>query len=919
MADQPRQVNAAQLAARKIKSLPPKRRAGTATPQRMENPATNSSFPPSTQSGFGNNTGGGGLFGGNISAPGSFNFAAPAQISFGGDTMPTFGASSNNNGRPENSDATAEEAARRNKPFQMGGFGGAAASPAPSAQSGNIFGQNNTGGFGASASVQAASNPFQMPTSAPSSNFGFGATSNNQPAANPFSFGQSAQPQTASQPASKGFSFGATSQQENKPSKPFSFGQTQTQQQPQLSAPNLFGNTQASNQPSKNPFAFGQSQTQASAPKSPAVFNFGATSTATPVADKPTGNLFSFGQTSTTQQPAPPAPTFSFGATAATSKPAETPTANKFSFGQMSGAPTTSSGNIFPPTPAQAPISGLFGQSSQSQPASTFAGFGSTPAPAQALKTGLFGEVSKVTPTTTFGGSASTPAPAPAMNLFGQSSQAQPASTAGGSASNPAPAPSTGLFGQIPLPSATGSNLFGNLNKAATPAANPFASLTTMNGSTNLFGAKKEASASPPKSPPKNLFGGAAAAPSISLGLFGQSQQNSQQNAAPTNLLGNKAESVLSAGSLFEGQQGEAASKKLNDIFVKQNSPKRSENNLFGVRNNLFVDQSSESETDSHAQKSEAEKGSQKSDVFTQSPTKKSALPMPSLFNTKPMTSINPFANPPQTLSSTDNALVLADDNSKQVSQATSYSPQSTIGKALVPIGDSKINSAINSSLFSSTSNEKSLKRNQPFPQSITASRTCTKLHFNPSGTYKTMDQPDLKSNMDILLCNSSMEAGPNDRLPPLAPKETLLMRYRIPQDLPPKEKADFILQYLSCSLNRALQNAQNKLGLGGDYTKLHEFYAPKQVALRKTLERWHEALGAGQAPHLVTPLLAPLTPEEKIEAQKIQEESDAHEREKRPKKRLKSSQASQNIVCFSFISSLSLCTTNIASGKDQW
>jgi hypothetical protein len=161
MSDTPRQLNAAQMAARKIKA--PTRRTKPTSNHGGDDGNQAPLFAPMPTSNFGAQSAGGMFGGGAPSANNSFNFAAPLQANFGGSV--SFPPSSTPSAMGGNASDN-EEASRRNKPFQMTGFGSGAASPAPQA-GGGMFGQ----------SAAAPSNPFSSTPQpqAPSSGFSFGA------------------------------------------------------------------------------------------------------------------------------------------------------------------------------------------------------------------------------------------------------------------------------------------------------------------------------------------------------------------------------------------------------------------------------------------------------------------------------------------------------------------------------------------------------------------------------------------------------------------------------------------------------------------------------------------------------------------------------------------------------------------------
>lgn len=475
MSDTPRKMNAAQLASRKIKA-----------PTRRTKPSSNSGgddgnqaplFAPMPTSNFGASAGG--MFGGGAaSANNSFNFAAPLQANFGGSmSFPPSSTAAALGNATDN-----EEAARRNKPFQMTGFGSGAASPAPQA-AGGMFGQ----------SAAVPSNPFSSTPQpqAPSSGFSFGASSNqNQPASNPFSFGQSAQ----AKPAAGGFTFGQSTAQSAPVNNPFqtsqapsstpglsfgstapttqapggfSFGASQPAAQPASPFPS-FGNGTPAEKPATPSFTFGQTQPQGgsqagslpgsqtpSRAESPASFNFGAT----PAANKPAGGAFSFGQSQ-----------------AATATPAQTQAPNLF--GQATPGAAAPSNPFGQPTAAAAtPASNPFGKPAGQEaaaPLNPFAPTGGNP----------FANI-KIPDAAT--------SPAPSSNFFG-------------SQTSRSVSPEKDMSGtDEPTPS-----LFGATTKQPT-VANALFKVQSINN----------AAEQPAASPAKSIFSNFGAAPSPAKPMFG--------------------------------------------------------------------------------------------------------------------------------------------------------------------------------------------------------------------------------------------------------------------------------------------------------------------------------------------------------------------------------------------------------------
>ena len=557
------QLNAAQLAARKIKA--PKRRlpqGGNATPLADPN-----SVPQFTTQGAA-----GGLFGGSMQAPAnnSFNFAAPVNP-FGSNSV-SFPPAVPGQGTPAKPEG-----------FNMSFAGQPSGQQTPSfsfgAQPSNPFGQSSqpastAGGFSfgqKNNNAQAAANPFANQNSQaqqPSTSFNFGSTA---PAgSNPFNFSASqAQPSQPRQTPS--FSFGSTAKTE----ATNSFGQTQTA--PAAPASNLFGgfNTQKA-APAQNPFVnlnnqpqggsqagsqFGGSQpgTREATPtfqfgggaKTPATeapkFQFGATA-GTPIAEKPPSS-FNFGQTQqaagtptgtptnnlfgnnggsqasgqnlfgNTQQnatpasnlfgaktPAAEAPKFQFGATAGT--PVAEKPASTFNFGQTSETPA-----------AAPPANNMFGGAKPANP------FGSLNVPASGAST-PFGQPSRsVSPEKTMGDGKQQPAPA--QNLFGDSQTSKPAAPTNmfGAAKIPPQASQQNLFGK---PAETTSeapkkNIFGGLPQPAeaapaaaeSPAKPSLFSSTPKANAPSLFAPPKQAVESP-KPSSQSLFGNTRAPSKLS-------------------------------------------------------------------------------------------------------------------------------------------------------------------------------------------------------------------------------------------------------------------------------------------------------------------------------------------------------------------------------------------------------------------
>lgn len=442
----------------------------------------------------------GGMFGGGApSANNSFNFAAPLQANFGGSV--SFPPASTGSAMGNASDN--EEAARRNKPFQMTGFGSGAASPAPQA-GGGMFGQ----------SAAAPSNPFSSAPQpqAPSSGFSFGASSN-QPMSNPFSFGQSAQ----APPATGGFTFGQSTAQAAPVNNPFqtsqapsstpglSFGSTApttqapggfsfTASQPAAQAANpfSFGNGAPAEKPATPSFTFGQTQPQGgsqagslpgsqtpSRAESPA-FNFGAQA---PAANKPAGGAFTFGQSQ-----------------AQTATPAQTQAPNLF--GQPTPGAAAPSNLFGQATPAAAaPVSNMFGKPAGQEAAAPLNPFAPTGAnPFANIK--IPDAATSPAPSSNFFGSQTSRSVSPEKDMSGTESAAEATPSLFGSTMKQ-PTIANDLFkvqAEQPAPSPAKS-IFSNFGAATTPAKPLFGAQKTDGSS--LFGSQ-----TPKAAPPAmDLFG----------------------------------------------------------------------------------------------------------------------------------------------------------------------------------------------------------------------------------------------------------------------------------------------------------------------------------------------------------------------------------------------------------------------------
>jgi hypothetical protein len=496
-------MNAAQLAQRKIKSAKGVRgKLGNRTLPAAGGFGVNGTQSFTSQVG----SSGAGLFGGALNASGTFDFSAPVQgISFGNNSEAStpFWGSDNDDDHHRRPDATAEEAARRNKPFRMvDGSAGASAQPF-----GNTFqrtplsslGQPN--GLGAVPEA-AKPNPFQVsrsqsPVIAPPFNFGTNSTQEPQPANNIFPFGQNTQ---AAQ-ANNSFRFGTPPAVLDKP------------------AGNIFSMNQSS-----------QAQ-----PASTGI-NFGSTTTTT--TDKPTSGAFSFGRTSAHQQQ-PASSSMSFNPTHAplnifaNPKPStSTSTPNLFA---QSNQQSTSSSNVF---------SNLNQQST-----STNDVFGSQNPQSATPAKSLFG--------------ASAPNSAPTSNLFGSTNQQnaptksifegfnQTSTSSNNLLGTPQaqPAPSSNLFSAQKEQAAPTSNLFGVQTKEPAVSSDLFAAQQDgSQAATNTFGAPQEEVA-----PVGSLFGGQKEQPAITNNLFSGQKQ---QSAPASGLFGG----AKTSSNPFGGQSGNSSS-----------------------------------------------------------------------------------------------------------------------------------------------------------------------------------------------------------------------------------------------------------------------------------------------------------------------------------------------------------------------
>lgn len=520
-------VNAAQLAARKIKSA-------KGVKGKLGNRSVGSS------GGFGANTtpsftgqdvsSGGGLFGGALNAAGTFNFSAPVQgISFGNNSVASTPVWGSDNEEDRRADATAQELERRNKPFRM------------------IDGS-------ASASSQPSSSTFQRtPLSALSQPNGLGSV--------PDTAKNSLFQQSRSQsPAVPTFNFGATSSHEQQPATNiFTFGQTS--QATPANEPFRFSTPPAVQEnPTNNTFPFNQLSAQ---PVSTGI-NFGST-TAT---EKPPGSIFAFGQTSTQNQPS--SSSMNFNSTAAPVQPTTNIFGNSTApnsnipnniFGQLNQQ-STSSNNVFSNINSQA-TNGSFGNQNQQATTPAKSLFGERPASTNSLfgssnqqsapTNNIFGHLNQASTSTSnlFGGQKEQPSST--GSLFGAQRE-QSASENNLFGGQREQSPLTGnLFGGQQQQPAPANNLFGSQQQQSAPMKNPFGDQQQSVPTNSLFSSQQQQSA-----PAGNLFGAAKS----SNNLFGN-----QQPGTTSSIFANKAAST-STSSIFANQAPQSTS-----IFANLNKP----------------------------------------------------------------------------------------------------------------------------------------------------------------------------------------------------------------------------------------------------------------------------------------------------------------------------------------------------------
>ncbi|QSZ32935.1 hypothetical protein DSL72_002518 [Monilinia vaccinii-corymbosi] len=244
--DSPTRANAAQMAARTIKAKPKGRLNSQKSGFAPVPSNNNAAAAPAGGSG-------GGLFGGGISAPTSFDFAAPSGISATPTFSPSFGSTPNPFAQSAaaidedpRADTTGEEAARRGKGFRAAGENEgalfAAHSPYHHNQLSNPFGSSfNTQPqslFGAANAAQSTGGGLQ-----------FGSSMSQNQAGNPsFDFNFSSTSQVMNNNSNSPFAFGSSSQAPpaNNSAQPFTFGGTNSGQENSLFGTNPSSHTQNS-------------------------------------------------------------------------------------------------------------------------------------------------------------------------------------------------------------------------------------------------------------------------------------------------------------------------------------------------------------------------------------------------------------------------------------------------------------------------------------------------------------------------------------------------------------------------------------------------------------------------------------------------------------------------------------------------
>ena len=406
MDDFPRRVNAAQLAARKIKT-------GTGAKKRLANHISTVDLNAAPQWADPNATSTpSGLFGGSVSASGSFNFSAPGpSVSFG----PTLGSEApkftpiqiRNSEEKRKANATDEVVDRRNKPFQiapMSAIGVLPESSQPSKTTNNMAEE-----------VESRNKPFKMPSmlgdttrpdsTKPSSNpflsIPLPAKDSTNGVSNPFQIHQIQQSAQSPLSISK-FNYGATSLD--------SHDQTQQTQSPS----NSFNFGLASQSNSASIISLDQN-----AVVQP--MNTGVSGNPTPALSNLSGSIVSLGQ--------------------ALSQP-------------------SSSGSSPNPTPALAPPQNVFGQTQSLS--SSGVNFNPASSPSQPLK--IFGQLSAQSSSSGISFNSIT-APAQSQNVFSEAQQPSTQPTYKFGQFNQQITPTSNIFSNMQSPTPNVNNIFGALGQ----------------------------------------------------------------------------------------------------------------------------------------------------------------------------------------------------------------------------------------------------------------------------------------------------------------------------------------------------------------------------------------------------------------------------------------------------------------------
>ncbi|KAI9742280.1 MAG: hypothetical protein M1818_004180 [Claussenomyces sp. TS43310] len=820
MADVPQRVNAAQLAARKIKTTGSLRKKlgnhksddGNSVPLFAQ---PNASFSSSA-----------GLFGGTVNATGGFNFSAPGpSISFASPSGSNTPTQTSNNEDPR-ADTTGEEAARRNKPFRVDTESAPQQTTNPfQMPSASVFGQPNG----------SSTSSFPAPQSpVPSSGFSFGSTStSNDPVNKSFSFGQSAQ----AQPSSTPFTFGPKPTKETTPSNPFSFGPKPTQEpissdlfsfgqgSTRAASPAItFGTTPSQEKPSNATFSFGQTSGM-SQPASTGI-SFGSA----PALEKPPNAIFNFGQTSATPQPAPTG--VNFGSTPATDKPSR----SSFSFGQASTAsqPTSSSANVGC-EPAKEKANGnlfAFGQTaSQAQPTGSGTSFGKAPAVATP-KSNLFAfgqnqaKSNSDSPSLSFG--------QPSTGIFGQSlgptqmsnpfgQQREQSITSNGTSSSgkrQEPNGSITLENQTSQPPKPASNLLNSHNNTPT---------------TTLFGAKAPAPTN------KITENHTRQAPSTSL-FGGQREYSPQKETSPQREQSPASSSVFgkqaSSNEIFGSQKHD----QTKNLFGSISSPKTASpaaTNVFGIK----AQQSTPFNVFAKPAHSEFQAG-----ALNPLPSASPQVASEGDGSTRPLfSSLRPQSA--STTTATDSSIfdqrasndesaekstsdkpvpngILGDSSqSTQNSMPSSYQPpkNSLFSPTKIPDGLRNANQSAHGGLFpnlqapsqSDTNNifTKSDAVQQAFPAPTDTSMSLQRT-ADPDKPIQSVEKVDKPWEADVT------EIGKIDEE---------LMETRVPERFTAAQKAEFRGAYSIRALNAGLQSFLSSLPMGADYSKPLEFYKKRR------------------------------------------------------------------------------------------